>query len=289
MKDKKNIIFEAIVTALFSVLVSTLIFTVTEIFTSEKIGVFISDSNKVNDEYITIINIKNYQDSNNIEKLELYVEGTVIEVFSELQFKNYGNKVIIENIYPNYNSSIILFTNEKIDNSKLNIYCSSKSNIEWINENRNIIDNIKDNVIIYFITVFIMTLASNLYMKNMYNKSEKLKDEEIKLINKEMRFNDERIIKNEEKIIKIENQAKEYEKEKRTMRRYLISIINDYSKELSFWKDTIRKAFCKNKKDLKNMDDFFEFVTMNLKTYKTLKKCDYSNIDFILSEKEIDE
>lgn len=282
MKDKKNIIFEAIITALFSVLVSSLIFTVTEIFTSEKIGIFISDSNKVNDEYITMINIKNYQDSNNIEKLELYVEGTVIEITSELQFKDYGNKVIIEDIYPNYNGSIILFTNEKIDNSKLNVYCSSKSNIEWINENKNIIDNIKDNVIIYFITVFIMTLVSNLYMKNMYNKSQKLKDEEMKLINKETKFNKER-------ILEIENQVKEYKKEKGTMRRYLISIIKDYSKELSFWKDTIRRAFCKNKKDLKNMDDFFESVTMNLKTYKTLKKCDYSNIDFILSDKKIDE
>lgn len=281
MKDKKNIIFEAIVTALFSVIISSLIFTLAEIFTSEKIGVFISDSSKVNDEYITVINIKNYQESNNIDKLELYIENTAIKVNSELQLKHHGNKIIIEDIYPNYNGSIILFTNEKIDNSKLNIYCSSKSNIEWINESKNIIDNIKDDVIIYFITVFIINFVSNLYMKNMYNKSEKLKDEEIKLINKETKFNEER-------LIEIEKQFKEDKKEKRSMRRYLISIIKDYSKELAFWKDTIRKAFCKNKKDIKDMDDFFEFVTINLKTYKTLKKCDYSNIDFILSEKEIE-
>lgn len=36
MESKKNIIFEAIVTALFSVLISSSIFTITEIFTSEK-------------------------------------------------------------------------------------------------------------------------------------------------------------------------------------------------------------------------------------------------------------
>lgn len=282
MKDKKYIIFEAIVAALFSVIISSLIFTLTEIFTSEEIGVFISDSSKVNDEYITMINIKNYQESNNIDTLDLYIESNVIKVDSELQFKEDGNKIIIEDIYPNYNGSIILFTNEKIDNSKLNIYCSSKSNIEWINESKNIIDNIKDNVIIYFVTVFIINFASNLYMKNIYNKSEKINNEKIKLINKETKFNEER-------LKEIENQVKEYKKEKMATRRYLLSIIKDYSKELDFWKDTIRKAFCKNKKDLKNMDDFFEFVTINLKTYKTLKKCDYSNIDFILSEKENEE
>lgn len=42
-------------------------FTITEMFTSEKIGIFISDSNEVNGEYITIINIKNYQDSDKID------------------------------------------------------------------------------------------------------------------------------------------------------------------------------------------------------------------------------
>ena len=63
-----------------------------------------------------------------------------------------SDDIIIEDIYPSYNGSIILVTNEKIDNSKLNIYCSSKSNIEWINESKNIIDNVKHNIIIYSIS-----------------------------------------------------------------------------------------------------------------------------------------
>ena len=279
MESKKSIIFEAIVTALFSVLISSIVFTITEMFTSEKIGIFISDSNKVNDEYITMINIKNYQDSDEIDQLEMHIKNDVIKVSSELDFKKDENKIIIEDIYPSYNGSIVLVTNEKIDNSKLNIYCSSKSNIEWINESKNIIDNVKHNIIIYFITKFIMIFGSNLYMQNLYKKIEKLKDEKIALINKETEINKERIKEIEAQII-------EHKKEKRTVRRYLISIIKDYSKELSFWKDTMRKAFCKNKKDIKTMDNFFEFVTINLKTYKTLKKCDYSNIDFILSEKD---
>lgn len=279
MESKKNIIFEAIITTLSSVLISSIVFTITGISTSEKIGIFISDSNEVDGEYITMINIKNYQDSDKIDKLEINIKNDVIKVNSELEFKKDENKIIIEDIYPSYNGSIVLVTNEKVDNSKLNIYCSSKSNIEWINESKNIIDNVKHNIIIYSITIFIMTFGSNLYMQNMYKKSEKLKDEKIALINKDTEINKER-------IKEIEAQVIEHKKEKRTVRRYLISIIKDYSKELSFWKDTIRKTFCKNKKDLKTMDDFFEFVTINLKTYKTLEKCDYSNIDFILSEKD---
>lgn len=275
MESKKSIIFEAIVTALISVLVSSTIFSITEIFTSEKIGIFISDSSEVDDKYITMINIKNYQDSDKIDKLEINVKNDIIKINSELEFKRDENKITIEDIYPGYNGSIVVITNEKIDNSKLNIYCSSKSNIEWINESKNIIDNVKHNIIIYFIAMFIMTFCSNLYMQNMYKKSEKLKDEKIKFIDEETEIN-------KEKLKEIETQVKE----RRRVRRYLISIIKDYSKELSFWKDTIRKAFCKNKKDLKTMDDFFEFVTINLRTYKTLEKCDYSNIEFILSEKD---
>lgn len=275
MESKKSIIFEAIVTALISVLVSSTIFSITEIFTSEKIGIFISDSSEVDDKYITMINIKNYQDSDKIDKLEINVKNDIIKINSELEFKRDENKITIEDIYPGYNGSIVVITNEKIDNSKLNIYCSSKSNIEWINESKNIIDNVKHNIIIYFIAMFIMTFCSNLYMQNMYKKSEKLKDEKIKFIDEEAEIN-------KEKLKEIETQVKE----RRRVRRYLISIIKDYSKELSFWKDTIRKAFCKNKKDLKTMDDFFEFVTINLRTYKTLEKCDYSNIEFILLEKD---
>lgn len=279
MENKKNIVLEAMITALISVIISSLIFSITEIFTSEKIGVFISDSNQFDDKYITMINIKNYQDSKKIDKLEINIKNDVIKIDSELEIKKEGNKIIIEDIYPAYNGSIVVVTNEKIDNSKLNIYCSSKANIKWINESKSIIDNIKYNIMIYFIMMFIMTFCSNLYMQNMYKKSEKIKDERIKFIDEEMETN-------KEKLKEIEIQVIENEKGRRRVRRYLISTIKDYSKELSFWKDTIRKAFCKDKEEMKTMDNFFEFVTINLKTYKTLEKCDYSNIEFILSEKD---
>ncbi len=44
-------------------------------------------------------------------------------------------------------SSMHSVTNERIDNSKSNMYYSSKSNIEWISKSKNIIDNARHNII----------------------------------------------------------------------------------------------------------------------------------------------
>ena len=65
-----------------------------------------------------------------------------------------------------------------------------------------------------------------------------------------------------------------------------VKTISDYAKELEFWKDTIRKILYESNKNKIESEDIFKMVTLNLKTYNTLRKCDYRDINVLLDEKE---
>ena len=49
----------------------------------------------------------------------------------------------------------------------------------------------------------------------------------------------------------------------------LIARIQDYRKELDFWKDTIRKIIYNQRGAKQDVNDLFDIVTKNLKTYGT--------------------
>lgn len=65
---------------------------------------------------------------------------------------------------------------------------------------------------------------------------------------------------------------KEQRKTSNRIRLVLISRLTDYSKELSFWRDTIRKLLYENKGNENQGDVIIKTVCKNLKTYSTLKQ-----------------
>lgn len=66
---------------------------------------------------------------------------------------------------------------------------------------------------------------------------------------------------------------KELRTEQSTIRKHkylLISRLSDYSKELCFWRDTVRKLLYERGEDKKFADEFLNQITKTLKTYGTL-------------------
>jgi len=54
--------------------------------------------------------------------------------------------------------------------------------------------------------------------------------------------------------------------------------VGDLTKELDFWRDSIRKLIVEVGKKLDDGDTLVELVTRNLKTYSTARKADFEQV-----------
>jgi hypothetical protein len=95
------------------------------------------------------------------------------------------------------------------------------------------------------------------------------------------------IIEEQEKINKkyddLTERHKILNKNSKKYKLLLLSRLRDYSKELSFWKDTIRKIMYKtsDKKDMSK--ELFDIITKNLKTFSTKNdnEVDYKMVEVL--------
>ncbi|SRR5258706_6352162 len=72
---------------------------------------------------------------------------------------------------------------------------------------------------------------------------------------------------NEKRILEAEESTKSIYEQFQRVRLLLLARLSDYEKELSFWRDTIRKILYEGKTDEKTVERLFDQVTKSLKTY----------------------
>lgn len=72
-----------------------------------------------------------------------------------------------------------------------------------------------------------------------------------------------------EQIEEIKNKVKKHERDSIKKQILLQAKLNDYSKELSFWRNTIRKILYNESSKYPNKEKIFEVVSESLKTYQT--------------------
>lgn len=77
--------------------------------------------------------------------------------------------------------------------------------------------------------------------------------------------------KHDESIKDYEQRLLQLKREFKDMRLYNLTNITQLRKELSFWRDTIRKILYNNKTGLQSTDKVIEAVTSTLKTYEQEK------------------
>lgn len=283
MEEKKNSNKQIIINGILSALIPSLIILALNasmsFFMKEKINISISDSTYDDGVYITSLNIKNYQKDKSIDKINFWITNTEIrDIKSDIKNlydKDTGN-IKFSSVIPNYKGTILIYSTDKINNENLKVETEEKSDIVFLNEQREraFID-IKEYAIIaiiYFVVLSAVTIISSMNIRNRL-------DEKIKEVRRE---ND----KIEKRLDKTEEEGKELENQLRRIKIRFVKTISDYAKELEFWKDTIRKILYESNKNKIESEDIFKMVTLNLKTYNTLRKCDYRDINVLLDEKE---
>lgn len=243
----------------------------------EKVNISISSSTIVDEKYLTTINIKNYQDNKSIPQIKLWLkEVNVADIKTDANYKYDRSNSVIEvtDIMPQYNSSIVICSDNKISEESLNIEVEEKALIVFLESQKEStyskISEYSVVVVIYYIGFAIMSAIN----KRMVDKQQKKSDEEVEKLEKKLQT-----------VKEIEQERMKLAKEnKHKLQKKLV----DYAKELRFWKDTIRNLLYTSKNKQISQDDLFKTVTHSLKTYQTLEKVNYEDFSHIIEDEKIE-
>lgn len=198
--------------------------------------------------------------------------------------KNTINQITINNLPDNRVIKILLpFQNNK---PSIEIMNHESLNLEF--NNPSVIDNpYLESLVHGGIMAFSYFIVFSFFSYFEYRSVQRRKEEWEKKIEtyklKLKETNDElaRINQNHIDTIKqheeITNKTKELSKDNQKLKLLLLTRMTDYAKELTFWRDTIRKImYDANKKNV-DSEMIIDTVTKNLKTYSTKNE---KNVDF---------
>ncbi|MBB6625286.1 hypothetical protein H7E67_17870 [Clostridium gasigenes] len=204
----------------------------------------------------------------------------------------------IESVAENSNVTILIESDSYIDtnsikieknNNKIKTDYSSKQK----NRTKEILIQVGIIAIIYGVLIGWYSYYQDIRIKKSLNEKKILVEEKMKEIDdlvatSNNKFKDEMqksecaISKAEKQTLKVEknhesliNKIKSIEADSIKHKILLLSRINDYKKELNFWKDTIRKVLYISNQDSSKADEIFNSVRGTLKTYKLNEKENY--------------
>ena len=265
----KDIIFKVFVQVLFTALVTILIATVS----ISDISIYIATGIQDDRGYTTVITINNYSKHKPIENLDLCFNTILYSdsVFANIDYEYNmdSNYLRLKYIPPQQSVSISVLTYEELSSSNLSIANNKIANGFFLKSQNRIPDLVLYAYGGYIFISAVMYLALAYLSNKGTNKIlDKLQEEEKKSDN-----NSERI-----KVLKEDFKHIKY---------LLYRRIADLSKELDFWKNTIRKIIYKTQTDETGKQSIFDIVTSNLKTYHVNEeiKLDALTIDGIVDDK----
>ena len=282
MKHLYTTIISSVITAFISSIITLILGSSIYYFNKEQINISISESTNIDNQYITSLSIKNYESNKAIDEINLWFKDVkVLKIDSDLQnsYSEEIQNIKLSNIIPEYKGTIILYTDKGINENNLKVETKLKNNIIFLGkQEESAYINIKNYLIlafIYFVELAFINIVASLKMDKKLTKNL----EEVNEVKYKQFELNRKLDKAEENIREINQKYKKNEIK-------FIKIIGDYSKELNFWKDTVRKLLYKAKDKKIEKNDIFKEVTYKLKTFHTLDKCSYNNIYELLDYKE---
>ncbi|MDF2906046.1 MAG: yddM [Herbinix sp.] len=277
--DKSNWgvkIFEVLITVLITSLMSlALQFILSFNQCNVSIGTSIVSNNKI----MTPITIKNNSSNKAIKDIEVSVAqyNQILDGITSLtyQINQTNNNMIINYIPPNETISLILITKNILDLEDVKIVYDGRINTTYLEKKSITYVLIITQAIIYGL----MFLASQYLIDK---KIIKFKNELIES-KEEIKRQDKKLEENERAQENLLKRCDNLVKESHKTRIYYITRMKSYSKELDFWKDTIRKLLYQSNEQKVSESLIFDMVTKTLKTYGTRNKIDsnYEEITYL--------
>jgi hypothetical protein len=287
-------IFEIVITVLFTTLVSIII---TYVFGKEQCNIDIGTSVLSNNQYYTSITISNSGKNKAIKKLEIStsdfneIEDGIMNLSYNLDKSN--NVLTINYIPPDETFSLFIITKNVVNLNSIRVAYDGKINTTYLKDKTSFYIVIISQVIIYTIMLIILQIID--YKRDL-KRNEKFKEVQSELDEYQRIVNAIKV--DYDIMVEKDNQSRravtQFETKLYRMKIYYLARMNDYSKELDFWKDTIRKIMYQKVSKKKDNEEVFDIVTKELKTYGTRSKTEsyYDELSYLAQnmkdiEKEI--
>lgn len=291
----KKIALESILSAFVTVIGSSLFTLLLSIPIAEKGNIRISDIYKTESGTLSRnIEVINYTND--------YIDGLVLKIPNTCKIENeksISSLVITkrENKMIDYNtfsldmiepktSSLITIQVQKDDIISFPNYSSKKFSVTSEKHIESpiwkLIKQVLPSFIVYFILLSIFQFFANKKsneLSEQIEKSEKKRQVEVDKLS-------EKLDKEEKKIEKTDKDLKEYKKNYYQKTLFIKKQLQDYEKELDFWRNTVRQVLFKGDKKHTQAENLFETVTKQLETYtvKSKQNLDLDEILFVVDE-----
>lgn len=264
-----NIILDTLIKTILTISITAILLFIGEYAVMPNGKLYIDKKVLINKKIFTIIELKNTSKKtlhnlkinipNNIE-INNITTSKPISIKINNKILNSGRyKQLILNDIQSYQINRIYIETKK-ENVEIKIVNFNELNLELkkLDYIENPLIDIVFKIIIvsigYFIALFIINYSSMKKLNNAIETSNKLSAKMDGLIKEK------------------DKQIKKIDKRMAKIRIFLLARLNDHSKELSFWRDTIRKILYKSNEKNIQEDDIIDIVTKSLKTFKTKDK-----------------
>lgn len=271
MKDKniiKDVFLQVIAAVLVQVVIYALMYTYSYL-NREKINITVCSSTKNEFGYCTSINIRNFQDDKSIEAITIWSSADIDTgsiKYEEFEVK--GEKIIIKNIPPSFDGTIVLNSKEKITDENTKFESKEKRVVKYLYKQKEEISIYLRTVLITIITSFTIYFILNWILMHFFNKKTVSINERLAKVKEENKSIEKKLDKCNEKC------RKDYEAHLK-LKIFLHRKLQDYAKELSFYKILLKELI----KDDKKSEEICHQVTKELKTFKTMEKIDIEDLE----------
>lgn len=263
-KEKPNLV-HIVVEAAIPILIGLLFSTIAQWITMESVIVNISSSAELEGKYLTVIGVQNLR-GKTLSGLSLYIDEAIdiLDVESDDSFNLHQQYITSDRLSPKSESTVAIWTQQPI--LKGNVTAESEYKTElyysqnrtpfifrflWITAVTGVVMIIGSSVTLWISKSQIMKVRKGI--QELQQKSEKLSDE-------------------------VYAEKEQDKKERKEVRLYYLTRISDLQKELSFWRDTVRKMLYNSQNALQTSDKVIDTVTSTLKTYTTRERSN-ENVD----------
>lgn len=273
-KEKPNLV-HIVIEAAIPVILGLLLSVAVQWVTMESAIVNVSASAELDGQYLTVVSIQNLEDKT-LSDLSLYIDAEIdiLSIKSNSTFNLQHQYIKSDSISPKSEYTVAIWTEQPILKDQITVESDYKIRLNYSQSSTPFIVQILWAIAIAGVVMIIgssftlwfskkRTMQIENHIREVEEKSEKCRADTKKL-------SDE-----------IDVQKEQSKKAIHELRLYYVARISDLQKELSFWRDTVRKILYNSQNEFQTADKVIQTVTSKLKTYTTQKRCD-ENIDELL-------
>lgn len=273
-KGKPNLL-HAVISALVTTIISSAVSIVLQWLSLESVVITVSPSSELEGKYLTIVSVQNLQ-KETLSELSLYFDTNfdILEITSEDQFEQHEQYIELESIAPKAKYSVVVWTEYPILNNQIISESNYKTRLEYSNDSSPVLLQMLWFIIPFGLITFVGTgLQIWIDWKHRIKESQKILKECDKL-KKENEKGRAELQAQKDDLTQAKAEYQNINRKIKEMQSYSITYISQLRKELSFWRDTVRKLLYNRENEFQTADKVINTVTSTLKTYTTRKHSD---------------